>query len=152
MYSYLTNIMLLIAIAYALRALYSNIPLACCTHYFTVCLLTATQCVNTVVGQYLPCPPPALCIWVCFSNSNWNFNCDEDYSRALWIIETDKQSIKQNSIQWTNPPSPHSASTSVGRDAEETFNTRGRLVSHWEYGWRAPHSKQSVLLKTCDGT
>lgn len=79
MYSYLTNIMLLMAIAYALSAVCSNTPLAYCSHYFTVCLLTATQSVDTAVGQYLPCPPPALRIWVCFSNSNWNFNCDEDY-------------------------------------------------------------------------
>lgn len=76
---YLSNIILLMAIAYALGNLYSNtIPPAIVHNFFTVCSPTASRSVDTMVGQYLPSPLPALCVWICFSNSNWNFNCNED--------------------------------------------------------------------------
>lgn len=55
-------------------------PAIVLTFFFTVCLPTVNRSVDTVIGQYLPSPLPALCANVIFffSISNWNFNCSED--------------------------------------------------------------------------
>lgn len=78
MYSYLSYIMLLMAIAYALSILYSKMIPSAIVHSILLYVLPLWLGADAVEGQYLPRPLHALFVWIFFSNSNWNFNCNKD--------------------------------------------------------------------------